>query len=211
MTPRSTLFASHTGWVFDLDGTLTLAVHDFAAIRRELEVPDDSDILGHLMSLSPDRAQPLHDRLQEIELELAALTRAATGALELLQRLQDSGSQVGILTRNTRENALHTLELVGLDSFFHPDHVIGRDDAAPKPDPDGIHRLAEIWGIAPATTVMVGDYQYDLQAGRSAGSLTVHVDATRTFRWPELSDVSIGRLDELLPWLSTCHSFQDRE
>jgi HAD superfamily hydrolase (TIGR01549 family) len=211
MTQRSTLLASHTGWVFDLDGTLTLAVHDFAAIRRELEVPDDSDILGHLMSLSPHHARPLHDRLQEIELELAGLTHAATGALELLQRLQDSAAHVGILTRNTRENALRTLGLVGLDVFFHPEHIIGRDDAAPKPEPDGIHRLADIWGINPEKTVMVGDYQYDLQAGRSAGSLTVHVDATRTFRWPQLTDVSVGTLDELIPWLSTSRNLQDPE
>ena len=93
---------------------------------------------------------------------------------------------------------MRTLELVGLGGFFHPDHVLGRDEALPKPDPDGIHRLARIWETAPETTVMVGDYQYDLQAGRSAGALTVHVDATRSFRWPELADVSVGTLDELI-------------
>jgi HAD superfamily hydrolase (TIGR01509 family) len=187
-------------WVFDLDGTLTVAVHDFAAIRRELDIPEGSDILGHLTSLPTHHAQPLHDRLQEIEMELAGMTRAAAGALALLQHLQASGAQMGILTRNTRENALHTLELVGLGGFFDPAHVLGRDEALPKPDPDGILRLAHSWGIAPETTVMVGDYQYDLQAGRSAGALTVHVDATRSFRWPELADVSVVALDELIRW-----------
>ena len=186
-------------WVFDLDGTLTVAVHDFAAIRRELEIPAGSDILEHLASLSDHLAQPLHDRLQEIELELAGLTRAAAGALALLLHLQEKGARLGILTRNTRENALRTLELVGLGRFFDPDHVLGRDEALPKPDPDGIQRLARIWGTAPGTTVMVGDYLYDLQAGRSAGALTVHVDATRSFRWPELADVSVGTLEELIP------------
>ena len=37
-----------THWVFDLDGTLTLAVHDFAAIRRHLGIPAQADILHHL-------------------------------------------------------------------------------------------------------------------------------------------------------------------
>lgn len=189
-------------WVFDLDGTLTVAVHDFAAIRRELEIPEGSDILGHLNSLPARHAQSLHERLQEIELELAGLTRAASGARALLQQLQDSGIQRGVLTRNTRENALRTLELVGLGGFFDPAHVLGRDEARPKPDPDGIHRLAHIWGIDPGTTVMVGDYQYDLQAGRLAGALTVHVDATRSFRWPELADVSVGTLEELIRWIN---------
>jgi HAD superfamily hydrolase (TIGR01509 family) len=194
------MLTGRSHWVFDLDGTLTVAVHDFDAIRRELAIPEGSDILGHLTSLPPQQAQPLHDRLQEIELELAGLTRAAAGALALLQHLQENGARMGILTRNTRENALRTLGLIGLGRYFDPGHVLGRDEALPKPDPDGIHRLAGIWGIAPDTAVMVGDYQYDLQAGRSAGALTVHVDTTRSFRWPELADVSIGTLEELFRW-----------
>jgi len=193
--------AAYTHWVFDLDGTLTIAVHDFAAIRRELDIPDGSDILDHLTALPSHLAQPLHERLQEIELELAAVTKSATGAFALLELLRDSGVQLGILTRNTRENALRTLDLVGLGGFFNPEHVLGRDEAIPKPDPDGIRQLARLWGTGPEATVMVGDYQYDLQAGRSAGSLTVHVDASRSFRWPELSDVSVATLQELIVWI----------
>jgi HAD superfamily hydrolase (TIGR01509 family) len=189
-------------WIFDLDGTLTLAVHDFAAIRRELEIPEGSDILGHLATLPARHAQPLHDRLQEIEERLAGMTRAADGALSLLQHLRTIGARLGILTRNTRENALRTLQLTGLDGFFDPFCVLGRDEAAPKPDPEGIRLLARNWGADPVTTVMVGDYQYDLQAGRSAGALTVHVDTTRCFRWPELADISVGTLGELAQWLS---------
>lgn len=206
--PTKLVACSH--WVFDLDGTLTVAVHDFAAIRRTLEIPDGSDILGHLDSLPPHAARPLHDRLQEIELELSGLTRAATGALPLLQLLQERGAEMGILTRNTRENALRTLELVGLGGFFHPAHVLGRDEALPKPDPDGIHRLSDSWKTAPGTMVMVGDYQYDLQAGRSAGALTVHVDVTRSFRWPDLADVSVVTLEELFLWIKSAGSIQEQ-
>lgn len=190
--------AMYSHWIFDLDGTLTVAVHDFAAIRRELDIPDGSDILDHLTALPLHQSQPLHDRLQQIELELAGVTQAATGAFTLLEQLHNSGVQLGILTRNSRENALRTLELIGLESFFTPDHVLGRDEASPKPDPDGIQHLARLWGTTPESTVMVGDYQYDLQAGRSAGSLTIHVDITRSFRWPELADVNVTTLEELL-------------
>ena len=35
-------------WVFDMDGTMTVAVHDFAAIRRALDIPAQDDILTHL-------------------------------------------------------------------------------------------------------------------------------------------------------------------
>lgn len=197
----ATWIADRSYWVFDLDGTLTVAVHDFAAIRRELAIPDGSDILGHLASLPEHQSLRLHARLEEIELELAGITEAAVGALELVGHLHAAGAALGVLTRNTRENALRTLHKIGLGGYFKAEHVLGRDEALPKPDPDGIRRMAFQWGIRPEGTVMVGDYLFDLQAGRSAGALTVHVDASRTFRWPALADVMVETLDELVSWI----------
>lgn len=189
-------------WVFDLDGTLTVAVHDFAMICAELGVPDGVDILEFLASLPREQAQILHERLQRIELELAGVTVAARGALELLQRLRDRGSRLGILTRNTRENALRTLELIGLEGFFETGHILGREQALPKPDPEGILRLADCWGAPSVDMVMVGDYRYDLEAGRRAGALTIHVDAGRGLSWPELTDLPVDSLEELVPWIT---------
>ena len=40
-------------WVFDMDGTLTVAVHDFPFIRQYLEIPGAEDILTHLATLPP--------------------------------------------------------------------------------------------------------------------------------------------------------------
>jgi 8-oxo-dGTP diphosphatase len=102
-----------------------------------------------------------------------------------------------VLTRNTRENALRTLDLIGLAGYFEKDDVLGRDESCPKPDPSGIHHLALRWDADPAAMVMVGDYLYDLQAGRAAGAMTVHVDTTRGFRWPDLADIGVGTLAEL--------------
>jgi HAD superfamily hydrolase (TIGR01509 family) len=184
-------------WVFDLDGTLTVAVHDFDKIRTRLDIPPGSDILGHLNALPPNASRLLHATLQEIEDELAGMTTAASGAFQLLENLQSRGASLGILTRNTRNNALRTLALVGLDSFFNPDHILGRDEAKPKPDPDGIFHLAHRWNTGPEAAVMVGDYLYDLQAGRSAGAATIHVDFNRDFRWPELADITAATLQEL--------------
>jgi len=189
-------------WIFDLDGTLTVAVHDFTAIRNELGVPHGSDILGYLATLPAREAGVLHDRLQKIELELAAVTVTAAGAPELLSRLRDNGSRMGILTRNTRENALRTLELIGLESYFESGDILGRDQALPKPDPDGIFRLMSRWGAPPADATMVGDYLYDLQAGRQAGALTVHVDTTGAFNWPEFADLSVETLETLATWIA---------
>ena len=185
-------------WVFDLDGTLTLPVHDFAAIRSELGIPSDADILDFLDALPPVEAALSHARLHEIELELSARTSAAPGAVRLVERLALRGARLGILTRNSREIALVTLLHLGLLDYFDPQAIIGRFEAPPKPEPDGIRRLAAQWGADPSATIMVGDYLFDLQAGKAAGAATIHVDRTGSFRWPEFADLAVVSLDELL-------------
>ena len=49
---------------------------------------------------------------------------------------------------------------------------------------------------------MVGDYVFDLMAGRNAGTATVHLDVTGAFPWPEQADVRVSSLEELLNQLS---------
>jgi HAD superfamily hydrolase (TIGR01509 family) len=198
-------------WIFDLDGTLTLPVHDFAAIRTELGMAEtDPDILGFLASLPAAEAAARHARLMEIEYELAARTAAAPGAGRLLDQLLRRGSQIGILTRNTREIALHTLALIGLKQYFTPDAILGRDEAAPKPHPEGIAKLLAAWGSAPDEAVMVGDYLFDLQVGRAAGTATIHVDRSGAFRWPELADLAVATLDELAEGVTAAFTFTGR-
>jgi HAD superfamily hydrolase (TIGR01509 family) len=185
-------------WVFDLDGTLTVAIHDFAMIRESLEVPPGVDILEHLEALPAAQSLIMTQRLVAIEDELAGRTEPADGALELLRELFGRGARLGVLTRNTRANALRTLGRIGLSSYLAEADVLGRDEALAKPDPDGIFKLAQGWGASPRQLVMVGDYGFDLQTGRAAGAATVHVDPTRTFRWPELTDLAVASLAELV-------------
>ena len=96
-------------WVFDMDGTLTVAVHDFALIRRELEIPADADILTHLNGLPAEVAAAKHAWLLEHERELAQASIAAPGAVELVRDLAARGCRLGILTRNAQELAHITL------------------------------------------------------------------------------------------------------
>ena len=197
MTPPVASIIARQNWIFDLDGTLTVPVHDFAAIRNALGIPAGRDILGYLSALPEDEARPLHSRLNAIEDGLAEITEPAPGVQALVERLHRRGTRLGVLTRNTRENALRTLELIGVGQFFPEPVVLGRDQALPKPEPDGVRQLARLWGAQPEELVMVGDYRFDLEAGRAAGAATVHVDRTRAFPWPELADLAVGSLVEL--------------
>lgn len=185
-------------WVFDLDGTLTHPVHDFDAIRVRLGIPAGELILEWLGAQPAPKAAPLYAELARIEAELVDRTTAQPGCGELLEALCADDCRLGILTRNTRENALRTLERIGVAHCFAPEDVLGRDEAPAKPDPGGIRTLLARWGGAPEAGVMVGDFRLDLEAGRAAGTATAHFDPAGRFAWPELADVRIRALPELL-------------
>jgi len=184
-------------WIFDLDGTLTVAVHDFNAIRKELGIPERQSIIETLKSLPEKESLPLQVKLQEIEKKLARNARPAPGAKILLEVLHRLDYSLGILTLNSRENAWFTLKSLGLEQYFSHDTVIGRWCEEPKPSPKGIHKLLRHWKVTASDALMVGDYLYDLQVGRAAEILTVHVDPSGAFSWPELTDIRVNSLDEL--------------
>lgn len=183
-------------WVFDMDGTLTLAVHDFPAIRRHLGVPDGHDILAHLDSLPAAQAHAGHAWLDAHEFEMAALAQPAPGALALIRTLHARGCRLGILTRNLHAVALHTLDAIGLGDCFASADILGRGEAIPKPAPDGLQRLARHWGVSNGRLLMVGDYLHDLQCARAAGTRSVLVH--RENLWPQWADWHVRDCSELL-------------
>lgn len=191
------MIAGRRCWIFDLDGTLTVAALDFLAIRRELGLPRGRPILEALADLPGARAEPLYRRLAQIEHEHAGRARAAEGARPLLGALAERGASVGILTNNTRANALETLRTCGLVDLFRPCCVLGRENAEPKPDPAGVLRLLSHWGGRPEDAIVVGDHRFDLIAGRAAGALAAHIDPKGDFPFAEHADLCVTDLPAL--------------
>jgi HAD superfamily hydrolase (TIGR01509 family) len=189
--------SSRHHWIFDMDGTLTVAIHDFDAIRDALGLPQGRPILEQLAELPEEKAGPLRDRLDEIERDLAGRTQAQAGARELLAALRNGGVRMGILTRNSHVNALATLSNCGLAEFFDPAFVLGRESCEVKPSADGIRMLLAAWDASPHDAVMVGDYLFDLIAGREAGTATVYVDPNGKFEYSARADLCVGDLEEL--------------
>ncbi len=187
-------------WVFDMDGTLTLAVHDFQYIRRQLGIPPEADILGHLDSLPARQAQAAHSWLLEHERELAERSTAAPGAVELVRHLHARGDQLAILTRNAHELASITLQAIGLGHCFNISNILGREQAAPKPAPDGMLKIARNWQIDSSRLCMIGDFHFDLRSARNAGSRAVLVNLPDN-PWPELTDYHARNCNELLELL----------
>lgn len=190
-------FARRRHWVFDMDGTLTLPMHDFAWLRDRLRIPAGEDILANVAARPPAEAAAAHRVIHAWELDVADRAQPQADALALLDALARADCRLGVLTRNTQEGARRTLTAAGLEHFFRPVDVLGRDDAPPKPDPAGVRRLLAGWGAPPSDAVMVGDWIYDTAAGRAAGTATVLV--VRDERAPETdtADLRVATLDDV--------------
>ncbi|MBB6257030.1 HAD superfamily hydrolase (TIGR01549 family) [Xanthomonas arboricola] len=197
ITQISPALSGYRHWVFDMDGTLTEAVHDFALIRRALEIPPEADILHHLGSLPAEQAAAKHAWLLEHERELAQAAQPAPGAVALVRALQTAGCRLGMLTRNARALAQVTLQAIGLHDAFAWDDIVGRDEAAPKPAPDGLQYFAQRWAVEGTALVMVGDHHNDLACGRAVGACTVLVN-TPGDPWPGLADWRLQDCTQLL-------------
>ncbi|MBB3844413.1 HAD superfamily hydrolase (TIGR01549 family) [Xanthomonas arboricola] len=197
ITQISPALSGYRHWVFDMDGTLTEAVHDFALIRRALEIPPEADILHHLASLPAEQAAAKHAWLLAHERELAQAAQPAPGAVALVRALQAAGCRLGMLTRNARALAQVTLQAIGLHDAFAWDDIVGRDEAAPKPAPDGLQYFAQRWAVEGTALVMVGDHHNDLACGRAAGACTVLVN-TPGDPWPGLADWRLQDCTQLL-------------
>ncbi len=135
-------------WVFDMDGTLTVAVHDFRSDSRRL---GDSCRSRHpdpprqrCRSMKPAAK---HAWLLEHERDLALGSKPAPGAVELVRELAGRGYRLGILTRNARELAHVRWRLLAWPTALRVEDVLGRDDAPPKPHPGGLLKLAEAWKV----------------------------------------------------------------
>jgi HAD superfamily hydrolase (TIGR01509 family) len=158
------------GVIFDLDGTLIDSALDFDQMRSDMAFAPGQFILETLESL-PEGARKVRCReiLHGHEYRGAMAATLIPGALELVEELQRLGIPQAILTRNSRsmtELALRRLKL----EFSQ---VITREDAPPKPDPAGLLSICRAWNVDVTDVVFVGDFQFDLLAGRRAGITTV--------------------------------------
>ena len=199
--PAGPDLAGRRHWIFDMDGTLTVAMHDFDAMREALGLPPGEPILEALERLDrtdPTRARETREALDAMELEMAHAAREQPGARALLEALLARGVRVGILTRNGRAIADATLAAAGLADLFAPEFVVGRECAEPKPDPAGVHLLLARWGTDPEDAVVIGDGRFDLEAAVAAGCPAVHFDPEDRGDFPEVATLRVTALGALM-------------
>jgi HAD superfamily hydrolase (TIGR01509 family) len=193
------------GIIFDLDGTLADSQLDFDAMRREMELPPQLPILEALASLPPAHAARCRAILLKHELAGAERATLLPGVADLLQALDARAIRRAIATRNSRQITAATLTKLGITAEI----VLTRDDGPVKPDPWPVLQACDTWGISAEEAVVIGDFRFDVESGRAAGSRTVllvHPHSPHTYPNHERADLVLSSLADhqrLLTWLDT--------
>lgn len=184
--------------LFDFDGTLTWpGALDLAPIKSKLGCPPDQPILEFIRRIpDPEKQTTAHALLDAYELEAAGHARPNEGAEDLLKHLRQKGLKLGILSRNTRaavHRALQNFEAIGPSDF---DILLSRSDPIePKPSPDGVIQAGERLGVPASEILVVGDFLFDIQAGKQAGATTIYLDNADRGPVPQ-SDYQITELKQ---------------
>jgi HAD superfamily hydrolase (TIGR01509 family) len=161
--------------LFDLDGTLTQpGALDFPALKRDIGCPQELPVLEFMAGLK-DAAerQEITRRLDAFELEGALSSRPNAGAQQLIGAIKKARLPVGILTRNSRASTFRALENFDDVSTSDIDVIVTREDPVKiKPSGQGVLLAARKMEVDPAHVLVVGDFSFDMEAGRDAGALT---------------------------------------
>ena len=191
-------------WIFDLDGTLTKPVHDFASLRRQLNLGDHEDILASVANAPSEVATEMRMVIAQWEREQARQAEPAAYVHEFLDSLISRGCELGILTRNLKSIAIDTLTQIECLRYFPAELIFDRNSCQPKPSPDGV-RMCLARMTSRGDAVFVGDYLYDLQAGRGAGCYTILRAEACPVEWAGFTDLWVQEFDELHQKLNDDH------
>lgn len=180
------------GVIFDMDGTLTIPVLDFALMRRRLGIPE-GDILATIRAWPEERQKAAFDIIEELEQDGRDRLELQPGAQDLMRELENRNIPRAILTRNTDTTVRH------LQTRLHTVFSVIVTRAFPtfKPDPAPALHICRTWNLDPAAVLLVGDYRDDLTCGRAAGNRTCLLLNHHNAPFAELADFTVASLHEL--------------
>jgi len=119
--------------------------------------------------MTPTQRKRAEDILTSHENRAVAESTLNDHAREILDALRQRSINIGILTRNRRANA----EAIAQKHNLAFGAIVDREDGPVKPDAFGVLKLCRRFGVAPAETLVVGDYLYDMLSAKAAGAVAV--------------------------------------
>ena len=177
--------------IFDLDGTLVNSIDDITNALNyviepygleQLTVERTTSLVGEgvtrlIEKLLGTKAADLKDAVLKRFLDyysehLTDLTVPYPGVHETLEMLGDY--RKAVISNKREDLSRRLLENLGLSGYFD---IIWGSDSVPekKPSPVPVLEMLKKVSCGPDEAVIVGDSNYDIEAGRSAGVRTVAV------------------------------------
>lgn len=178
--------------IFDMDGTLTEPTIDFGSIRRELGF-EPGDLAAQILALPEDDRRRAWQVIERHEEHAMRAQKLQSGAAELLGECRRAGLRLGLLTRNARKSVDH---LCGRYRLVF-DIVITREFSFIKPHPAPLLRMIETWSLAPDQVLMIGDYRFDIDCGRAAGTRTCFFQNPGQTWYGQDADYTVHSMAEL--------------
>lgn len=140
-------------------------------IRQRLGKPTaetfEQIIAGHNTGLSP---QELAHELDGVQDQITHYIQAYPHTKELLERWKGSGVKLCLFSSGYSRMIDRNFTAAGMPNVRELfDAIVTADDGlAHKPEPDAILELLKRVDVAPENAVVVGDYAYDIIAGKRA-------------------------------------------
>jgi HAD superfamily hydrolase (TIGR01549 family) len=185
--------------VFDLDGTLVDSQLDFDQMRLDIGIPNGAPILEYLEEIKDlNFKKNAYKIIHEHELKGAEVAAPLSDADSFIQSLNQKCFPISILTRNSQEVTLKTLQKFNWK--FHSIH--SRDTAPPKPKPDAIHRISEELKIDLKNILYIGDNNFDLETARNAKCIAGLFLNDHNSHLIGDADISITKYQDLFKFLS---------
>lgn len=192
------------GVAFDMDGTLTRPVLNFRELREKIGISSRAKpIFEQILEMQGPAQERALAILESEEMKAAENSSPNPGLSELLDFLDQGSIRKGIYTRNSRQALEKTLSLLGVSGRFSP--LLTRDHKLRlKPEPDMILHILSEWKLSPGEVLVVGDYDFDVMAGKSAGCAAVFLSHNHAPA-PAGADFVIERLDQLIDIIGGHH------
>jgi HAD superfamily hydrolase (TIGR01509 family) len=172
------------GVIFDLDGTLVTSSLDFMAIKQEIGCPTGEDVLSFLQSLPEKQQNAALEVIHRHELLDAQGSDWMPGARAFVDKCAADAIPMAIVTRNSLQSSRVKIERNAIPI----DRLITRENSKPKPDPSALLHIASNFGLPTHAILMVGDYRYDLEAGRNANMPSCLIHYTTLPDYSHLAD-----------------------
>ena len=207
--PAAVVF-DNDGLLLDTESVWTRAEQDLFGRRGTEFTPADkrrlvgtsAEIAGGLLERrlgEPGRAADLIEELNELVVaELEHGVEAMIGARDLLERLRQRGTPIGLVSNSPVVFVRRSLELAGFHEHF--DVVISAHEvAAPKPAPDPYLEACRRLGVeAGPAVVALEDSPTGVAAARAAGLTVIGVPSVEGVALEEAHHLAASLIDGVI-------------